>query len=49
MLLLVDDGVMEENYGNTIRAEIEVFKKLFRHWVSTFKKDEFRDEWGLFI
>ncbi|MFM2337615.1 MAG: hypothetical protein RL115_808, partial [Bacteroidota bacterium] len=24
------------------------FRLLFRHWVTTFKKDAFVDDWGLF-
>jgi hypothetical protein len=49
MLLFMEEGVIDKDYGKIIRKEIDVFKDLFRKWVSTFEKDEFTDEWGLFI
>ncbi len=49
MLLFISQGVITEEYGKIIRAEIEIFKGLFRKWVNTFEKDEFFDEWGLFV
>ncbi len=48
MLMLIEEGVIEEAHGAVIREEIDHFRKLFRDWVSTFEKDEFGDEWGLF-
>ncbi len=44
----LEDGLMTEDYRRVIREEIDKFRELFRHWVSTFEKDEFEDEWGLF-
>jgi hypothetical protein len=32
-----------------IRAEIDEFRELFKYWVSTFVKDAFDDDWGLFV
>ena len=32
-----------------IEEALNEFKLRFRHWVSLFEKDEFEDEWGLFI
>lgn len=49
MLLFMEEGVIEKKYGEIIRNEIEIFKGLFKTWVSTFEKDEFTDEWGLFV
>ena len=49
MLLFMEEGVIDKEYGKIIRQEIDVFRKLFKNWVSTFQKDEFTDEWGLFI
>ncbi len=46
---LLADGLMSAEYRQVIRDEIDKFRELFRHWVSTFEKDEFEDEWGLFI
>lgn len=46
---LLSDGLMSAEYRQVIRDEIDKFRELFRHWVSTFEKDEFEDEWGLFI
>jgi hypothetical protein len=47
--LFIAEGVITEEYGRIIRSEIEEFKNLFRNWVNTFEKDEFTDEWGLFV
>jgi hypothetical protein len=43
------DGMMEPGHRQIIRDEIDHFREVFKAWVSTFKKDEFEDEWGLFI
>jgi hypothetical protein len=43
------EGIMEPQHRQIIRDEIDKFKELFKAWVATFKKDEFEDEWGLFI
>jgi hypothetical protein len=48
MLIMISEGAIEEAHGMVIREEIDKFRNLFRHWVSTFEKDEFEDEWGLF-
>ncbi|MEO6584205.1 MAG: hypothetical protein ABIO05_07760 [Ferruginibacter sp.] len=45
----MSDGEIANEYGELIRNEIEVFKELFRTWVNTFEKDEFNDEWGLYV
>ena len=49
MLTMMSEEVIEEEYGNIIRSEIDKFRALFKIWVSTFQKDEYEDEWGLFI
>lgn len=43
-----DEGV-DPNYAMLIRTEIDEFRKLFKAWVSTFEKDEYTDDWGLFV
>ena len=43
------DGMMEPEHRLVIRDEIDRFRELFKTWVATFKKDEFEDEWGLFV
>ncbi len=48
MLLFIEEGLIEEAHGMVIRDEIGKFRMKFRHWVSTFERDEFEDEWGLF-
>lgn len=48
MLTMIAEKVIEEAHGMVIRDEIDKFRMLFRHWVSTFERDEFEDEWGLF-
>lgn len=49
LLLFMHEKVLEEDYVRVIRKEIDEFKVLFKQWVKTFEKDEFEDEWGLFI
>lgn len=46
---LLADGLMSAEYRQVIRNEIDTFRELFKVWVRTFEKDEFEDEWGLFI
>jgi len=40
---------IEDSYCEAIRNEIDNFKELFKVWIGTFKKDEYEDEWGLFV
>jgi hypothetical protein len=49
LLGMMMEGEIEEAYGNIIRDEIDIFRELFKTWIGTFEKDEYRDEWGLFI
>ncbi len=38
----------DKSYKLAIEDALDKFKSSFRNWVSTFKKDEAEDEWGLF-
>jgi hypothetical protein len=49
MLSMMSEEVIDEEHGKVVRDEIDVFRDLFKNWVSTFEKDEYEDEWGLFI
>jgi len=49
LLTLMLEDVVEENYITAIREEIDAFRELFKKWVGTFEKDEYEDEWGLFV
>jgi hypothetical protein len=49
MLTMMSEEVIEKAHGYVIREEIDKFRGLFKIWVSTFQKDEYEDEWGLFI
>ena len=49
MLTMMSEEVIEKAHGYVIREEIDKFRELFKIWVSTFQKDEYEDEWGLFI
>jgi len=49
MLTMMSDEVIEKAHGYVIREEIDKFREIFKIWVSTFQKDEYEDEWGLFI
>ena len=49
LLLFIEDADVDESYVQVVRNEISEFRKLFIEWVKTFEKDEFTDEWGLFV
>ena len=42
-------GIGDKSHKNVIEDALKEFKLRFRHWVSLFEKDEYEDEWGLFI
>lgn len=48
-LLLFQDDSIDPVHVRVIRNEIDKFRQLFIAWVNTFEKDEFKDEWGLFV
>ncbi len=41
-------GNADNEHKEIIEEALNRFRKLFRLWVGTFKKDEYEDEWGLF-
>ena len=47
--LLLFTGEADEKHIKVVRKEIDTFRLMFIEWVSTFKKDEYTDDWGLFI
>lgn len=49
LLTLMHEQVLEKSYVMAIRSEIDQFRELFKNWLATFQKDEYEDEWGLFI
>lgn len=49
LLSFMAEELIEEKYAMAIRVEIDTFRELFKHWISTFVKDEYEDEWGLFV
>jgi hypothetical protein len=49
LLTMRAENVVSEEYVAAIRNEIDIFRELFKEWVSTFEKDEYTDEWGLFV
>lgn len=42
-------GWADETYKQVIEESLDQFRQLFRAWVTTFEKDSFDDEWGLFL
>lgn len=42
-------GAGETPYAEAIEMEMDIFRGLFKIWVATFVKDEYEDEWGLFL
>jgi hypothetical protein len=46
--MLKEIGTDEQDIA-LLRSEIDNFKQLFIEWVNGFEKDEYEDDWGLFI
>ena len=42
-------GFADEGYKKVIEEAMNEFRELFKNWVATFQKDDFEDEWGLFL
>jgi hypothetical protein len=40
---------LDEGHRKVICAEIDKFRALYKEWIATFRKDEYEDEWGLFV
>jgi len=38
-----------KEYCEVLVKEVEEFRSLFKKWVATFVKDDFEDEWGLYL
>ena len=49
ILRMMMEREIEEDYGEIIRNEIDAFRELFKTWIVTLEKDEYTDEWGLFV
>ncbi len=45
----IAEDLLSEEYNKVVRDEIDTFRELFKQWVATFEKDEYVDEWGLFV
>lgn len=42
-------GNADPMHKQVIEEAMIEFRELFKNWVASFKKDEYEDEWGLFI
>ena len=42
-------GWADEAHKQVIEEALYKFRELYKQWVSTFQKDSFDDEWGMFI
>ena len=42
-------GFADDEHKKVIEEAMNEFRELFRIWVASFQKDEYEDEWGLFI
>ena len=40
---------IEMPHAEAVMADIDVFRQLFKAWIATFSKDEFKDDWGFFV
>ncbi|ANE51555.1 hypothetical protein [Flavisolibacter tropicus] len=41
-------GIADDLHREVIETEMDAFRSLFKQWVTTFRQDEYEDEWGLF-
>lgn len=42
-------GEADQQHKEVIEESLNKFRELFKQWVATFEKDDYEDEWGLFI
>lgn len=49
LLSFAYQNLIEMEHAEAVRADIEQFRMLFKTWISHFKKDEFEDDWGIFV
>lgn len=49
ILAMADMGFIEASHAAAVRADIDLFRQLFRAWIGTFEKDDYEDEWGFFV
>ncbi len=49
VLNLMMEGEADEEHGEIIRNEIDAFRQMFIAWINTFEKDEYTDDWGLYV
>jgi hypothetical protein len=42
-------GWADEAYKQVIEESLDQFRQFFRVWVTTYEKDSFEDDWGLFL
>lgn len=42
-------GDADEQHKEVIEQSLNKFKALFKQWVTGFEKDDYEDEWGLFV
>ncbi len=49
LLLFAAEDMVSRAYVDAVRREITQFRLAFRDWVKEFRKDEFEDEWGLYV
>ena len=49
LLLFAEEADADQDHFEVVRNEFSAFRKMFITWVGTYEKDEFTDEWVLFI
>lgn len=49
ILNLMMEGEVDEEQGEIIRNEIDAFRQIFIILINTFEKDEYTDDWGLYV
>jgi hypothetical protein len=49
LLLFTEGDVTDISHVKVVRDEIDKFRQFFIAWVNTFERDEYTDQWGLFV
>jgi hypothetical protein len=42
-------GLADDAYIDAVKSELEKFRGYFKEWVASFQKDDYEDEWGLYV
>ncbi len=47
--MLTEGKIADERDVELLRSEMDIFREYFKEWINGFEKDEYEDDWGLFV